>query len=104
MPNENHLMFDVETDPDRLAQGQAQSERFRRNSEWLEAHWPDLLPQALGKHLVVAGQEAFIADTHAEAQAMAEAAHPDDDGSWSQYVLPHRGPRIYANRRQVAGV
>jgi hypothetical protein len=85
-------------------QDRARHERFQRNSDWLQAHWPDLLPQALGKHLVVAGQEAFIADTHAEALAMARAAHPDDDGPLSQYVLPHRGPRIYAHRGRMAGV
>jgi uncharacterized protein YbdZ (MbtH family) len=101
---ENFLIFDIEIDPDRLAQSQAQAERFKRNSDWLQAHWPDLLPQALGKYLVVAGQEAFIANAHAEAIAMAKAAHPDDDGPFFQYVLPSRGPRIYAYRRRVAGV
>jgi hypothetical protein len=38
------------------------------------------LPRALGKHLAVAGAEAFIADTPQEAWAMA------------------RRPKIYANR------
>jgi uncharacterized protein YbdZ (MbtH family) len=100
--NENFVVVEVETDPERLARGQAQHERFKRNVDWLQAHWADLLPRALGKHLVVAGQEAFIADTHAEALAVAKAVHPDDDGSFGQYVLPHRGPRIYAHRPSFA--
>ncbi len=96
---ENHLTFDIEIDPERIAQSRAQSERFQRNSDWLQAHWPDLLPQARGRFLTVAGQEAFIADTIEESQAIARAAHSDDNGSFGQYVFPGRGPRIYANRR-----
>jgi hypothetical protein len=96
--NENHLTFDIETDPERIARSRAQDERFKRNSDWLQAHWPDLLPQARGRFLTVAGQEAFIADTPEESRAMARAAHPDDDGSFGQYVFTGRGPRIYANR------
>ena len=102
--NENPVTMELVDDPAVIARARAEDERFKRNSDWLQAHWPDLLPQALGKHLVVAGQEAFVADTSAEAWAMAEAAHPDDDGSFCQYVLPHRGPRIYAHRGRVVGV
>ena len=99
---DSHLTLEEVNDPDVIARARAQDERAKRNSDWLQAHWADLLPQALGKHLVVAGQEAFIADTSEEAWAMAEAAHPDDDGAICQYVLPHRGPRIYANRGRMA--
>ena len=49
--------------------------------------------------MAVAGQEAFIADTAEEAWAMAKSAHPDDTGALLQYVIPHPGPRIYADRR-----
>ena len=99
--SENFLTFDIETDPDRLAQSQAQAKQFKRNSDWLEAHWPDLLPQARGKYLVVAGQEAFLADAPEDAWAAARAAHPEDDGALSQYVTTKLGPRIYAHRRRV---
>jgi hypothetical protein len=100
--NENPVTMELVDAADVSAQARAQDERFKRNSDWLEAHWADLLPQARGKHLVVAGQEAFIADTPEEARAMAEAAHPDDDGAFGQYVFPNTWPRIYANRRRVA--
>ncbi|MGH2586468.1 MAG: hypothetical protein ACRDJE_16255 [Dehalococcoidia bacterium] len=86
------------TDPEAVAQRREQDGRARRNEAWLQAHWPELLPRARGRHIAVAGQEAFIADTPEEAWAMAIAAHPDDDGALLQYVIPHRGPRIYANR------
>jgi hypothetical protein len=73
-------------------------ERARRNSRWLQTHWDQLLPQALGKFVAVAGEEAFIADTAAEAWAWAAAKHPEDDAASVQYVNPRPGPRIYANR------
>jgi len=101
---DSHLTLEEVNDPAEIARVRAVHEQAKRNSDWLEAHWPDILPEALGKHLVVAGQEAFIADTSAEAWAMAKAAHPDDDGGLCQYVLPGRGPRIYAHRWQMAGV
>lgn len=95
--SEPRFIIQEVTDPDEIARAQAQDERARRNSDWLQAHWPDLLPQARGRHLAVAGQEAFIADSPEEAWALAMAAHPDDDGALLQYVRPERGPRIYAN-------
>lgn len=57
------------TDPQEIARAKAQDARHRRNNEWLQAHWAAVLPQARGKFLAVAGQEAFIADTIAEAWA-----------------------------------
>jgi hypothetical protein len=100
--NENPVTMQVVDDPAVIARARAQHERAKRNSDWLQAHWPDLLPQARGKHLAVAGQEAFIADTPEEAWAMAKAAHPDDDGAFGRYVFPNTWPRIYAYRRRVA--
>ncbi len=76
----------------------AREERSRRNRQWLQAHWAEVLPQALGKHLVVAEEEAFIADTPEEAWAMAKRAHPEDDSATIQYVNPFRGAKIYACR------
>src|SRR3954464_8228203 len=92
-------VIEVVTDPAELARGREVREQFDRNSDWLEAHWPELLPQALGKCLAVAGQEAFLADNAAEAIAKARAAHPEDKGLLVRYVDPRRGPRIYGIRR-----
>jgi hypothetical protein len=85
------------TDPVELAKLSARLERAQRNSNWLQAHWGDLLPQAAGKHVIVAGEEAFIADSVEEAWAWAKQAHPEDDGAMLQYVNPERGIKIYAN-------
>jgi hypothetical protein len=95
---DSHLILEEVTDPALIARSRAVDEQARRNSDWLETHWPDLLPQARGKHLTVAGQEAFIADSPEESLRMARAAHPDDDGAIGQYVFPNTWPRIYAHR------
>ena len=75
-----------------------QHERFHRNSEWLQAHWAELWPLARGRHLAVAGQEAFIGDTTEEAWGKAKAAHPEDDGAFCQYIYPEKVWRVYASR------
>jgi hypothetical protein len=93
------LILEEVNDPAQAARCQAQIERGRRNLEWLESHWNEILPQARGKHLAVAGQQAFIADTPEDAWAWAKAAHPQDNGAFVQYVIPQQGPRIYAHRR-----
>jgi hypothetical protein len=48
------------SDPDETQRSQAQDARHRRNSAWLQAHWGDIVPQARGTFVAVAGQEAFI--------------------------------------------
>jgi hypothetical protein len=96
---EPRMVIEEVTDPEHIARAQAQFVRAKLNGDWLQAHWADVLPRARGRHLAIAGQEPFVADTAEEAWAMAMAAHPDDDGALLQYVRPERGPRIYANRR-----
>ena len=85
------------SEPNDIARSQAQDERHRRNSEWLQAHWADVLPQARGKFLAIAGQEPFIADTPAEAWAWVEAVHPEDTRAIVRCIRPDVGPRIYAD-------
>ncbi|HEV3343093.1 MAG TPA: hypothetical protein VG125_22160 [Pirellulales bacterium] len=86
------------TDPVEIAQIHAQHEQAQRNADWLEAHWDDLLPQAFGKFIAIAGQEAHIADSPHEARQWAKTVHPEDRGALVEYVLPPGGPRFYANR------
>jgi hypothetical protein len=49
--------------PHDIARARAQDEGHCRNSDWLQTYWADVLPQARGEFLAVAGQEPFIADT-----------------------------------------
>src|SRR5882757_8587131 len=94
--NEKKLVLEEVTDPIEIARARAQDERHKRNLEWLESHWSDLLPHARGRFLAVAGEEAFVADTPEEAWARARSAHPEDNGAFSQYVFKEGGPRIYS--------
>jgi hypothetical protein len=83
------------TDPAEIAESRAVHEAALRNGDWLATHWPDLLPQAYGKYVAVAGQQAFLADSVQEALALAKAAHPDDKGVLIQYVIPPGTVTIY---------
>jgi hypothetical protein len=66
----------------------ARQERARRNSQWLQTHWDELLPRALGKFVAVAAEGAFVADTPEQAWAWAAEKHPKDDTATVQYVNP----------------
>jgi hypothetical protein len=85
------------TDPEYNARATAEMEKYKRNSDWLQAHWADVLPQARGKYVAVAGQQAFIADTAVEARAWCDRNHPGDSPV-VQYVRPGTEPRIYVVR------
>ena len=74
---DNLVTIHLVDDPLVVARAKAQRERVKRNSDWLQSHWDDLLPQARGKYVVVAGQQAFVADTSEEAWAMAWLFDPD---------------------------
>lgn len=94
---ENHqLVLEEVTDPVEIERSQLQFERGRRNMKWLEVHWPDLLPDARGKFIAIAGEAAFIADSSEDAWKMAERAHPEENGAFVQYVPREDLPRIYA--------
>jgi hypothetical protein len=99
-------VFKIEAvdDPVQAAPVRAQIERGWRNADWLAAHWADLLPQARGRFVAVAGQQAYLADSAEEAWSWAKAAHPEDDGAIVQYVRREQGPRIYAHRGPVVQV
>ena len=95
--------FEIEesADPAELDAVRSQQERHRRNREWLETHWEELLPRARGHFLAVAGRQAFVAESPEKAWEWIEATHPDDDGAFVQYVRATSGPRIYDCRRDL---
>jgi len=76
----------------------AQKERYERNLAWFLPRLAEIHAQHQGKWICVAGQELFVADTMEEASALAEAAHPEDDGRLLRLLCPVRGSRIYANQ------
>jgi hypothetical protein len=87
------------TDPAEIAGARAQRQRFDRNAAWLQAHGQEVYRRHRGKCICVAGEELFVADTPEEAMRLGRTAHPDDDGSFVQYIPRERFARIYANRR-----
>lgn len=93
------LTLEGVTDPVEIARIHAQHAQSQRNAAWLENHWDDLLPEAHGKFIAIAGQEGHIANSAEDAWAWARTAHPEDRGALVEYVLPPGGPRFYANRR-----
>jgi hypothetical protein len=86
------------TDPEELAKDQAQWERFDRNAAWLQAHVQEIYTRYRGKCICIAGEELFAADTPEEAMALAQAAHPEDNGFFLHYIPREKVARIYANQ------
>ena len=92
------VTMDEVTDPKEIAEFQARWAQAERNSAWLQAHAHEIYTQHRGKFIVVAGEELFVGDTPEEANALAKAAHPEDQGSLSRYIYPKKMTRIYANQ------
>lgn len=95
---DSQITIEEVNDPAEIARHRQVRERADRNWDWLKAHQHELLPQAFGKFLAVAGQEAFLADTLDDALDWVRTAHPEDTGHLVEYVWPPKGPRIYSGR------
>lgn len=91
------IVMEEVTDPQRVAEAHARRVLADRNSAWLQAHASEIYTRHRGKCIVVAGEELFVADTPEDVIAMAEAAHPEDDGSLIRYIPKEKMARIYAN-------
>ena len=91
------VVMEEVTDPEELAKARAQDERFDRNFAWWQAHAAEVYTRYRGKCICIAGEELFVADTPAEALALAAAAHPEDDGRFVHYIPREKVARIYAN-------
>jgi hypothetical protein len=99
--NRNLVVIEEVNNPAETALLREQDDQLARNQQWLQGHWSDLLPGAFGKFVAVAGQQAFVAENSATARARAVAAHLEDKGVLVQFVRPEKGPRLYANWRQL---
>lgn len=83
------------TDPVELARSRVAMEQFDRNSDWLQAHIPEVYSQHRGKSICVAGQELFVAESAKEAMAKARAVHPEEEGVLTRYIPKEKMSRIY---------
>lgn len=91
------IVMEEITDPEENAKFQVRWAQAERNSDWLQAHVPEIYGNYRGQYIVVAGQELFVGDTVQEAAAQAKAAHPEDGGSITRYIPLKKMVRIYAN-------
>jgi hypothetical protein len=87
------------TDLEELTKARAQRQRFDRNFAWFKEHAAEIFARARGKCICIAGEELFIAETPEAVMTLAQVAHPDDDGSFMQYIPREKLTRIYANER-----
>ena len=94
---EARIVMEEVTGTQEAAAARARRERFDRNSAWLQAHVKEVYSRYRGKCIVIAGEELFAADTPEDAWALADAAHPEDDGSFIRYIPREKMARIYAN-------
>jgi hypothetical protein len=99
---QNSIEMAEVTDAAELAKAKAQDERFERNWAWFEAHAAEIYAKHRGKCLCIAGQQLFVADSPEQVLALAQAAHPEDDGRFTRYIPREKAYRIYAHRRHVA--
>jgi hypothetical protein len=100
----HEIVMEEVTNPVVLAKARAQHERFDRNAAWLHAHAHEVYSKHRGQCACIAGEELFVEDTAREAIALAEAAHPEDDGRFLRYIPRQNIPRIYANQRRMAAL
>ncbi len=85
-PAEPEFVMTEVTDPVELAKARAQRAKFNRNFAWFQQRSKEIYQGYRGKHICIAGEELFVADSAREADALAAAAHPDDDGRFVEYV------------------
>lgn len=91
------IVMEEEADPKEVASARSQFAQAELNSAWLQAHAAEIYTRHRGKFIVVAGEELFVADTPEDANALAKARHPADEGSLIRYIYPTRLARVYAN-------
>jgi hypothetical protein len=83
------------TDPVEIARFQAQREKADRNWAWFQEHIKEVYADAnRGRHVCIAGQEMFVADSALEARNLGRAKHPTDDGSYVFFIPKERTLRI----------
>lgn len=96
------VIMEEVTDPQEIAEAQAQMQQAQRNSAWIQAHAHEIYTQHRGKFIAIAGEELFVGNTPEEAYSLAKAAHQEDKGILSQYIYPQKMARVYGNQRRMA--
>lgn len=82
------------TDPDELARIRARMDRAAKNSNYWNSNASALFDRYRGQYVCVAGEQFFIAPSAVEADALAAAAHPEDDGRFLMHIPKEKMVRI----------
>ena len=93
------IVMEEVSDPTEIASARIRRAMFDRNFEWLARHASEVYEKYRGRHIAVAGEEVFAADSSEEALALASTAHPEDQGRFVQYIPREKMVRVYANQR-----
>jgi hypothetical protein len=93
------MMIEGLRDPEELEAALRRRDLFDRNAAWLEAHGDEVFEKYRGQCICVSSGDVFAAESALDALAMAEAAHPEDEGRFVYQVPAERAIRVYENRR-----
>ena len=99
MERTSPVVMEEVNDPVEVSKARIRRELFDRNFAWLRTHASEVYAMHRGKCICVAGKEVFAGETAEEAIALAAAAHPEDQGSFVQYIPREKIARVYANQR-----
>src|SRR5438552_5320591 len=89
--------MELVNDSDLPERSKARWRQFDQNWLWFKPRAPEVYRIHRGKHVCVAGQELFVADTAEEALRLARSSHPEDQGFFFLYIPQERrmGPRPF---------
>lgn len=92
------MLEQVELSTAEQTEATARRATYLTNAGWAARHAADIGRTCAGRFVCIAGGELFVADTPAEAHALANKAHPDEVGAtYSMRVPDQQRPKIYAH-------
>lgn len=73
-----------------------------RNLIWFSDHAEELgvFKKYRGRYVAAAGGELFVSDSREEVERLAHEKHPEEMPH-IRYMLPEKGPRIYAAKARI---
>jgi hypothetical protein len=66
--------------PEEVAEFRRRSAVYRRNMEWYNAHWSEIVEKYTGQFICVAGGEVFAGADARDVYARAAAKYPEESG------------------------
>jgi hypothetical protein len=87
------------SEPAAVSEARIRRAHLDRNVAWLRTHAVEVYEKYRGKFICVAGEQVFADVTSEGARALADAAHPADQGSFVQFIPKEKMARVYAHQR-----